>query len=396
MTLHRIRDINPDYRFTDEDILGFNIYSGGEVIGTVDDILVDDEGKFRYFVIHTGRWFSSKRVLLPVALAQTDFGDRYSERSVHANNLSREQVERLPEYDNKKLVNYDYEEQVRQVFRPMIAERGAMSNAAVDELPATGVGSSTIVDKSMTQPPDLSSVPAPQATSRTADTTFTPEATPLRSEDIDEPMVASTSRVSDRDLDDLNATPAIDPVSSPAMSNQSADIDARSDVIGTTSAPATFDRDTYRYSQDPGLYDLNEQQHGNIRLFEERLIADKARQKTGEVAVGKRVETETAQVSVPVERERVVIETVEPINTTPVAPGEAAFDAEEVVRVESYEETPDIQKEAFIREEVSVRKEVDRDVVEAEDQVRREELDLRTEGQPVVEKPSDRLPGDRA
>lgn len=377
MTLHRIRDINPSYRFTDDDILGFNIYSGNEVIGTVDDILVDEDGKFRYFVIHTGRWFSSKRVLLPVALAQTDYGDRYSDRSVHVNNLSREQVERLPEYDGKKLVDYDYEEQVRHVFRPMIAERGAMTNAAVNEPSADEIRSA----------PDMNAIPVPQATSNTAEPTFTPEATPRFAEDVDEPIASPTRRQSVRDLDDLNATPAIDSTPDVAFSNQAADIDTGSDVIGTTSAPAAFDRDTYHYSQDPGLYDLNEQNHRNIRLFEERLIADKTRQKTGEVAVGKRVETDTAQVSVPLEKERVVIEAVELTGTdTPVAPDEAVFDAGDVVRVEAYEETPDIQKEAFIREEVNVRKAVDQDVVEAADQVRREELDVKTDGQPAVEK----------
>jgi len=41
-----------------------------------------------------------------------------------------------------------------------------------------------------------------------------------------------------------------------------------------------------------------------------------------------------------------------------------------------YEETPDVQKQAFVREEVSVRKEVEQVSVEVEDKIRREELDL--------------------
>ena len=45
-----------------------------------------------------------------------------------------------------------------------------------------------------------------------------------------------------------------------------------------------------------------------IRLYEERLMVNKEREKAGEVAIGKRVETETASVSVPVERERIVVE----------------------------------------------------------------------------------------
>jgi uncharacterized protein (TIGR02271 family) len=48
-----------------------------------------------------------------------------------------------------------------------------------------------------------------------------------------------------------------------------------------------------------------------------------------------------------------------------------------------YEETPDIRKEAVLREEVSIRKEVEQDTVNAEETVRREELDLDTQGRPV-------------
>ena len=62
------------------------------------------------------------------------------------------------------------------------------------------------------------------------------------------------------------------------------------------------------------------------------------------------------------------------------------FHEGEVARVDVYEETPDIHKEAFVREEVRVRKEVDQKVVNAEEQLRREELDVDTQGRPVVDK----------
>ena len=53
--------------------------------------------------------------------------------------------------------------------------------------------------------------------------------------------------------------------------------------------------------------------------------------------------------------------------------------------MEVYEETPEIRKEAFVREEVRVRKEIDREVVNAEETVRREELDVNTGNLPVDE-----------
>lgn len=278
MPLHAIKDFEPDYRsqFDNQDILTFDLYSGKEKIGSVNDLLVDDEGRFRYLVVSTGAWIFGKKVLLPIGLSHIDS----SNRRVYVDGLTREQVEHLPEYSDR-YIDYDQEEQVRNVYRPM----------------------------------------------------------------------AKTGEAA--------AAPA-----------------------------ATYDRDNYRYDNEPALYGMNDQAHQNLKLYEERLIANKSRQKTGEVIVGKRVETETQTVSVPVEKERVVIERTTPTNAgTAVAPGEATFTGGEVARMEVYEETPDIQKEAFVREQVDVRKQVDRDTVELEDQVRREELDVNPQGRPVVENP---------
>jgi stress response protein YsnF len=51
-----------------------------------------------------------------------------------------------------------------------------------------------------------------------------------------------------------------------------------------------------------------------------------------------------------------------------------------------YEETPEIRKEAVVREEVRVRKEVEHDTVETQDTVRREELDVNTSNLPIEER----------
>ncbi|MBU7582978.1 MAG: DUF2382 domain-containing protein [Nostoc sp. TH1S01] len=153
-------------------------------------------------------------------------------------------------------------------------------------------------------------------------------------------------------------------------------------VFRPTTSNVVYDRNTYNYQTEPNLYDLNDQYHQTLRLYEERLIANKQRIKTGEVAVGKHIETETARVTVPVQKERVVIERVSPTETgTVVDPNELRFQEGEVARIEVYEETPEIRKEAFVREEVRVKKLVDRDTVEAEDTIRREELDINTTGE---------------
>ena len=46
----------------------------------------------------------------------------------------------------------------------------------------------------------------------------------------------------------------------------------------------TYDRDTYNYQQEPSLYEMNDQDHQSVKLYQERLIASKKRVKTGEVA----------------------------------------------------------------------------------------------------------------
>jgi uncharacterized protein (TIGR02271 family) len=77
---------------------------------------------------------------------------------------------------------------------------------------------------------------------------------------------------------------------------------------------------------------------------------------------------------------------------TAIAPDAQAFNEGEVARVEVFEETPDIRKEAFVREEVRVRKEVDRQTVDAEETLRKERLDIDTQGNPVIEGPDRRDP----
>lgn len=161
---------------------------------------------------------------------------------------------------------------------------------------------------------------------------------------------------------------------------------AASTPAASTATPASYDRSNYSYDVDRPLYETNEQNHQNLKLYEERLVANKNRAKTGEVAVSKRVETETARASVPIEKERVVIERVTPVEAgRVVSVGEADFQSGEVARMEVYEETADIHKEAYVREEVKVRKEVVRSTVDAEETLRREELDIKTDGTPVVD-----------
>ncbi len=297
MPLYKIKDFDPDYRkHFDQDFLGFDLYSGNDKIGSVDNLLVDETGNFRYFVINTGVWVFGKKVLLPIGRARIS----YQDHRIYADNLNRSQIENLPEYDESATVDASHEEKVRGVYRP--------GNAAPGNVPV-----------------DTAAGNAPRGRAATA-------------------------------------------APGGAASSQS----------------------DYAYDRDPDLYGMNDRDHQNLRLYEERLIANKARQKTGEVSVGKHVETETARVSVPVEKERVVVERTPGADIgTPVDASATDFREGEVARMEVYEEVPDIHKETIVRENVEIRKEIDRDTVEAEDQLRREELNLDTQGRPVVDRRPD-------
>lgn len=297
MALQKIEDFDPNYResFEGDDVKGLGVYTeSDEKIGTVSDVLVDENGHFRYLVVDLGFWIFGKKVLLPIGRSRID----YNADRVYATGMTRDQAENLPEYSDRAIPDYDYEERVRGIYRTPSAE------------------------------------------------TTTP----------------------------VEASAPVDTVAMPGVASDRTNY-------------ATYDRDSYNYDLEPSLYGMNDRDHQTLRLYEERLIANKNRNKTGEVAVGKRIATETARVSVPIEKERVVIERNTPVDAgTAVTPGDVNFQEGEVARIEVYEETPDIHKEAFVREEVRVRKVVDRDTVDAEDTVRREELDVNTEGNPVVDR----------
>ena len=145
------------------------------------------------------------------------------------------------------------------------------------------------------------------------------------------------------------------------------------------------DVDAYDYDREPSLYAYQDtDDHQSLKLYEERLVANKESFLAGTVTIGKRVETETATVSVPVEKERVIVERTTPTNSTAVIPGKTAFSGEEVARIEVFEESAGIEKQTFVREEVSVRKEVEQETVSSRETVRREELDMETDGEVVV------------
>lgn len=273
MALHKIESFYPNYQqeFLGKDVKKYTVYAENTEarVGFVRDVLVDDEGHFRYFVVETGFCIFGKKVLLPVGRAVIDSENE----CIYANGIEGiQQAENLPIYHDDLVVDFEYEESVRTQYR-------------------------------------------------------TPE--------------TNTTR---------------------------------------------YERDTYNYQREPQLYQLREKEGNNtFKLYEERLIANKQRHKTGEVSIGKRVETETDTVSVPVEKERVVIERHEG-DEAAIAPESVDFETGEVASVDLYEERASIEKQTVVKEEVSIKKEVERDSVEASKTLRREELAIESDNQSITEK----------
>jgi uncharacterized protein (TIGR02271 family) len=358
MALLKLSEFDPHYHesFDGEDIKGRGVYTEtDQKIGSVSDVLVDEEGHFRYFIVDLGFWIFGKKVLLPVGRSRVD----HNADRVYVVGMTREQADNLPEFNENTALDYNYEEQVRGVYRT--PGTGAQANRA---------SSASAMDAVAPMPP-LGTATPPINT-----------ASPLEaSAPLDAAYRDSGVGVA------MNQPYVTDEASAPEGVA----------YYPSTATPeySTYNRDSYNYGQEPSLYGLNDQDHQTLKLYEERLIANKSRRKTGEVAIGKRVETETARVAVPIEKERVVIERVTPVDAgQAVAPGTVDFREGEVAHMEIYEETPDIRKEAVLREEVNVKKVVEHDTVSAQETIRREELDVNTGGTPIVEDPN-RLPKDR-
>ena len=134
MALVKLNSYYPDSKesvFSEYDITNFEVIAKrDEKVGSVASVLVDEEtGHIRYLVVDTGSWVFGKKVLLPIGLGLIVYMDRH----VYVKGLTKEQVKALPEYSDDIKVDPHYEEQVRRVLRPLVAEA---TTAQVDN-PAT-------------------------------------------------------------------------------------------------------------------------------------------------------------------------------------------------------------------------------------------------------------------
>jgi len=141
-----------------------------------------------------------------------------------------------------------------------------------------------------------------------------------------------------------------------------------------------LDRDTTTSYNTSSSMDNDLDDHA-LRLREERLNVDKTRVQTGEVELRKEVVQEQQTINVPVTHEEVYIErravTDGSIDNTPIGDNE-------VIRVPLTEERVNVTKTPVVTGEVSIGKREVQETEQISETVRREEVRLDQNGNPIV------------
>lgn len=234
MTLRTLESAYPNYRHTFEgnDVKGQDLYTaGGERVGSVEDVLVDDEGRFRYLVIHPSAWMQGKSVLLPIGLSRID----YTARRVYVNGLSRQQVEQLPEYQANVPIDRTYETRVRNVYREQPLEASAPLESSMPLEGAEMKTSSTAEARGTVAPP------------RTTE--------PVRTTEVPSPR------------ETIGTTEAI------GTTGVTETAETRRTVVTTetTETMGTASSDAYPYDRDPDMYEVTDRNHQLLKQHQDQL-----------------------------------------------------------------------------------------------------------------------------
>jgi len=131
----------------DSDIVGTDVYvrttrdSESGQVGRVHTALMDERDRLRYLVLDTGRWAAGKKVLLPIGRC-TDDPER---NRIYVAGLTRAQIEALPAYSDTRVIDQEYEAQVRAVYLATAERSAPVEGEVAVEAPITS--------RYLTQPP---------------------------------------------------------------------------------------------------------------------------------------------------------------------------------------------------------------------------------------------------
>lgn len=242
MPLLKLKDFDPNYRETwgTEGLEGYDVYTdvADEKIGTVKDLLVDDQGHFRYLIVDLGFWKFGKSVLAPVGRCRVD----EPSHRVYLIGFTRKQAENLPEFGDHLKIDQAYEKQVRGVYRPVTShskdqQKSPLENAVPLESPYVRHNRPSEIGTEQHQPSQPNQRGYADPTTAMNRSYATPG----------EPMISGSG--THRQTNDQYTT---DPQEQPG--NFSEDLE-----------------------DDSAFYDLDEKDHLILRLYQERLQARKKR-----------------------------------------------------------------------------------------------------------------------
>lgn len=334
MALFKIDDRYPDYKnrfFGGKDVKGSAVYTHpqDEKVGSVHTVLVDEADRIRYLVVDTGSWLFGKKVLLPIGCCV----DQPKRDRSYATDLTKTQVQNLPEYKDEMVSNpHD------------VAHSSHHATQANGKNQAGSAHRMSSVEDSV--PVELS-VPVEQSGLKYV---------PLQ------PMTQSNYRPT-----------IVEPVDQPHAE--------------PVPLSGTVVRDERQQSPDVD----HDPDHHRVQLYEERLVADKYQQKTGEVTISKRIEINQTETSLPLRKEKIIIEIESVGGVTRVNTPTGNVQNGESVHMDLYGEQANLRKEPVVYQEVNIRKEVKTDVVTARETLRREELDVQPEKAPDADNHSGRV-----
>jgi hypothetical protein len=281
MALLKIKDFDPNYKdvFSGFDIKGLSVYSevNNEKIGSVHDLLVDEQGHFRYFIVDLGFWGFGKQVLLPVARSRVDNEGKH----VYALGLTKEQVENLPEFSERLRIDKE----------PDRGHDASYPQTTGSEMPPPVASSPENIPMAGQVPPPAvaqggypaSGQPTPgQSTSYSAP----PPSQPVQNQPMDQPNYpqsypgyAPVDQPLPRSADLPPTQPPVQqqPVQyyyaqQPQQQQPPQQIPPQQGFQRSTYSASSSDvNQSYDYQQEPGMYEVSEQNHSVLRRYEQRL-----------------------------------------------------------------------------------------------------------------------------
>ena len=122
-----------------------------------------------------------------------------------------------------------------------------------------------------------------------------------------------------------------------------------------------------------------------LQLLEERLSVNKERYQAGSMQIGKHVETRQEQVNVALQREEIVIERTAVTEARPVQGNVTLGAASETIKLDLEAERANVQKQAYVTEEIGIGKKTVTDTQTVTETVGREVLDVNKTGEVVID-----------